>query len=93
MVIPQDINLFVFSQFSHCLGATYNYCRLGTVCSCRCRDMVCSYRSCDTAFICVRVIQTSKIYRINDKKSNQWSLICYRTGIICIIIIIVILNV
>ena len=43
-------------------------------------------------FICVRTIQTSKVYSINDKKSNQCSLICCRNEIICIIVTIVISN-
>ena len=27
--------------------------------------------------MCMRAIQTSKVYPVNDKKSNQWSSICY----------------
>ena len=41
----------------------------------------------------MRVIQMSKVYLISDKKSNQWSAICYRIGIISILITIVISNV
>ena len=33
-----------------------------------------------------------KVYLISDKKSNQWSLICCKTIIISIIVIIIISN-
>ena len=42
-------------------------CCLGTTFVCRRRG---------TIFICMRSIQTNKIYSINDKKSNQWSSLC-----------------
>ena len=29
-------------------------------------------------FICFWAIRTNKIYTIRDKKSNQWSSVCYR---------------
>ena len=42
-------------------------------------------------FICMKVIQTSKVDSINDKKSIQWSSICCsKTCVIGIIITIVI---
>ena len=44
-------------------------------------------------FICLKAIQMSKIYPINDNKSNQWSSIYCKTKIISVIVIIVILNV
>ena len=46
-------------------------CCLGTACGCRFLDatFVCHYRG--VTFICMRVIYTSNIYFINDKKSNQ----------------------
>ena len=59
-------------------------CRLGTTFVCR---------LCGATFICVRAIQTRKIYQISDKKSNQWSSICNRTGVIGILVTIVISNV
>ena len=43
-------------------------------------------------FICIKVIRMIKIYSINNKKSNQWSSIDCRTGIISIIVRIVISN-
>ena len=43
-------------------------------------------------FIFMRVIQTNKVYPINDNKSNEWLSICQRTEIINIIVIIVIQN-
>ena len=39
------------------------------------------FRHCDVMFICVWAIRTSKTYTIRDKKSYQWSLICYRTDV------------
>ena len=43
----------------------------------------------DATFICVWVIQTSKVYPVKDKKSNQWSIICYGFGVISILVTIV----
>ena len=61
------------------------YRRLGTVFV---------YHHDGTRFICVMMIQTSKVYPINNKKSNQWSsLICCKTGIISILVTNIILNV
>ena len=60
------------------------WCRLGTACVCR-------YRG--ATFIYVRAIQTSKIYLISEKKSNQWLSICYETEVIGNIVTTVILNV
>ena len=54
-------------------------------------EFVCRCHS--ATFICMRVIQTNKIYLISNKKSNQWSSICYIIGIIGILVIIVISNV
>ena len=42
--------------------------RLVVVSSCRPRRVT---------FICMRTIKTSKVYLINDKKSNQWLSMCY----------------
>ena len=58
--------------------------RLGAMFVCRHHGVV---------FICVKAIQTSKVYIISDKKSNQWSSIYYKTGIIGILVTIVISNV
>ena len=83
VIIPQDLHfqLFFFSCFSRHLGIAYSY---------RCFDetFVCCRR--DATFICVREIQTNKVYPISDKKSNQLSLIYCRTRIINIIVTIVI---
>ena len=35
----------------------------------------------------------NKVYTIRDKKSNQWSSICYKTRVKGILVIIIILNV
>ena len=44
-------------------------------------------------FICVWVIQTSKVYLVKDKKSKQWSIIWYRFRVIGILVTIVTSNV
>ena len=46
-----------------------------------------------TMFICVWTIQTGKIYLIRDKKSNQWSSIYLKTGVIYIMVTIIISSV
>ena len=51
-----------FSCFSHHLSEVCDRLHLGTVFI---------YRRCGAAFIFVRAIQTSKIYSINNKKSNR----------------------
>ena len=87
MVILQDLgfNLFFFLCFNHCLGAA---------CDCRrCLSVAFDCRVHGATFICVKAIQTSKIYQISDKKSNQWLSICYKNGIISIIVTIIISNV
>ena len=65
------------------LSAAFVCCRLGVAFVYRCHDAL---------FIHVRAVQMSKIYSITDKKSNQWSSIYCRTGIISIIVTIVITN-
>ena len=65
----------------------YGLCLLSFLCG------VCvNYGCCRLCvmFICVRAIQTNKVYMINDKKSNQWSSICFRTGAISILVTMVI---
>ena len=74
---------FVFSCFSSFFGEA---------CGCRRLGAAFIYSRHGVAFICARTIQTSKVYLINDNKSNQWSSICRRTGIIGILVIIVISN-
>ena len=69
-------------MFSHCLGALCDYhhlgatfsccCCLGTVFGCRCHGATFVCRRHDMIFIYVRMIQMSKVYQINDNKSNQW---------------------
>ena len=66
------------------LGAMCGCCRLHPVFVCRCHG---------ATFICIRAIYKSKVYMISDMKSNQWSSICYKIGIIGILVTIVILNV
>ena len=64
------------------------FCRLDAACGamfvCHCRG---------ATFVCVKVIQTYKIYPISDKKSNQWLSICCRIRIIGILVTIIISNV
>ena len=63
------------------LDVTCSCCLLGTM-------FVCHYRG--VTFICVKVMQTSKVYPISDKKSNQWSSICGKTRVMGILVTIVI---
>ena len=60
------------------LGAACGCRRLGVACSCRRPSVTFVCRRCGAAFICVRAIQMSKVYPISNKKSNQWSTICYK---------------
>ena len=53
------------------LSATCVCPRLSAAFVCHCLGTVFIYRRDGTTFICVRAIQTSKIYLINDNKSNQ----------------------
>ena len=66
--------------------------RLCTAFVCRRHGVSSVCHSRGATFICMKAIQTSKIYSIRDKKSNQWSPICYIIGIIGILVIIVISN-
>ena len=64
-----------------CPSAARACCRLSATCGCRRRlSAVCGcvisvrrfvFRYYDAIFICLLAIQTSKIYLIKDKKSNQ----------------------
>ena len=72
---------------------TFVYYRFSATFVCRRFDAMFIYRHRRTTFICIRMIHTSKIYLISDKKLNQWSSICYRTEIIGFLVIIVILKV
>ena len=90
MVIPQDHKSWAFNKV---VIITAFDCRLLSVafsCCCFGVAFVCRFGA---LFICVMVIQTSKIYLISNNKSNQWSSICCRTEIIGILVTIVILNV
>ena len=49
--------------FCRRFGAVYDCYRLGTTCDC-CRLNA-------ILFVCKRLIQTSKVYPINNNKSNQ----------------------
>ena len=71
---------FLFLCFSRRLGASCGCRLLGATFVCLCQG---------ATIICVRAIQTSTVYPINNKKSNQWSSICYKTRIICILVTIV----
>ena len=51
------------------------------------------FRHHGTIFIYVLAIPTSKIYKIKEKKLNQWSSVCYETEVTYILIIIIISNV
>ena len=51
-------------------------CRLGATGGCVVSIRRFGFRHHDAAFICVSAIQTSKVYLIKNKKSNQWSSIC-----------------
>ena len=73
MVISQDLYFhlfFFFLCFSH---------RLDETCGCHCLSVTFVCRRLDAVFVCrhaatfiyVRVIHTSKVYPISDKKSNQ----------------------
>ena len=65
IILFHKIYVFIcFFLFSRRLGVACGCHRLGVVFVCRHRGAV---------FICVKAIQTSKVYIINDKKSNQWS--------------------
>ena len=64
-----------------------------SLCGCSYLGATFVYHRFDVAFICSITIKTSKIYSINDKKSNQWLSICCRTEIIGIQEVIIILNV
>ena len=66
-------------------GVTCDYCRLGVT--------FIFHRRHGTMFICVKAIQTSKVYSINNKKVNQWSSKCCRSELIDIVVTIVISNV
>ena len=50
---------------------------------------MCACHHCDAIFICVTMIHTSKIYPMNNKKSNKLLLICYRTCIGILVTIII----
>ena len=67
--------------------------RLGEVSGCVVLVRCFGFRCHDAVFICVLVIQTSKIYSIRDKKSNQLLSNYYRIVIIATKVIIVISNV
>ena len=93
MVIPPYLGFNLFFHDSGHFGAmTYGYCRFGAACGCRRLGVMCGCHCLGVAFISMRVIQMRKIYLINDRKSNQWSSICCRIGVICILITIIILN-
>ena len=55
--------------------------------------LVCGYRRLGATFIYVWTVKTSKVYQVRDNKSNQWSSICSKTGVMDIIVTIVISNV
>ena len=68
------------------------YLRLGAADGCVISIQRFGFRHRSTVFICIWTIQTSKVYTIINKKSNQrWS-VCYRTGVKDILVIIVIPN-
>ena len=50
---------------------------------------MCACHRCSAIFIYVMAIHTSKVYPINNKKSNKWSLICYRTCIGILVTIVI----
>ena len=59
-----------------------DYRRLSAVGGCVVSVQRFSFHHCSTAiFICVLTIQKSKVYKIRDKKSNQMSIIYYRTEV------------
>ena len=86
MVIPRDLGFhFVFLCFSYCLIAVCRYHCLGAVCDYHLLGAMFIYHHFGTSFICVRVIQMSKLYPINNKKSNQWLSIYCKIEIIGIL--------
>ena len=73
MVISQDLDFhlfFFFSCFNRRLGVAYGCHRLCAACGCRRLSVSFLCRCHDATFICVRVIRTSNVYPISDKKSN-----------------------
>ena len=67
MIIPQDLGFFIlsfiyFSCFNRRLDKVCGFRRLDAMCDCRYFNMV---------FIYMRMMQISKVYPINNKKSNQ----------------------
>ena len=65
------MRFFFFLYFSHRPDTVYDYRRFGATCdrlSSSGAVFVC--RGSGAAFICVKMIQTSKIYFISDNKSN-----------------------
>ena len=67
-------------------------CHLGTVGGCVVSVRQFGFHCRFVTFICVWETQISKVHMIRDKKSNQWSLICCRIRVKCIIVIIVTSN-
>ena len=66
---------------------------LSAACGCRRLSAVFVCNRCCASFIYVMAIQTSKVYSIKYKKSNQLSSIYCKIGMISILITIVILTV
>ena len=62
---------------------TCDYCRF---------DMTFVFHRYGMTSICIRVIQTSKVYLISDNKSNQWLSIYCKIEVIRILVTIVISN-
>ena len=75
-----------------CLCVTCGCCRLSATFVCR-PSATFVYRHLSPTLICVKMIQTTKIYSICDKKLTQWLSIYCIIGIIGILVIIVTSNV
>ena len=52
------------------MSAVYGYRRLTTTFVCHYLDAMFVYRNCSLTFICMRTIQMSKIYPIDNKKNQ-----------------------
>ena len=65
-------------------------CRLGATGGCVVLVQQFGFHRCGAAFICVYAIQTSKVYMVRDKKSNQWSSVSCRIEVKGILVTIVI---